>query len=201
MAEKKRNTKRIPDPARRDLIGVYYSQMKLWQGIAFILAVSVAVLLYVTFFRTKHHYFYTSGYEIVKLQETSPKVDAFLNVAMKKMFSVSYLQFDKDVEKMRYYLSPEAFQRIKEGMNSLRGLFMQGKLIWIPSSPEIYTKETKDGVFFTAKLKIREVIVSQQKEGVKTVTVTGKVIAGTPEGDNLFPYRLSDLKIKFGGEL
>lgn len=201
MAKQKKEQKRIPDPARRDLVGVYYSQMKLWQGISYILAISVGILVYVTFFKTKHHYFYTSGYEIVKLQETSPRVDAFLNVALKKMFDISYLQFDKDVEKIRYYLSPDAFQQIKAGMEDLRGLFMRGRLIWIPSSPEVYTKQTKDGVFFTAKLRVREVSVSEQNEGIKTVTVTGKVIAGSPEGDNLFPYRLSNLKIKFGGEL
>ncbi|WP_457628655.1 hypothetical protein [Persephonella sp.] len=201
MAEgkEKKQKKKIPDYARRDIVGVYYSQMKLWQGAFFLSVVVAGILAYALVFKTKHHYFLTDGYQIVRLEETSPRVDLFLQESLKKLFNLSYTDFDQQLVQMKDYLTAETFQQLVKGLSAMKGDFLQVKKIWIPSTPVVYTTQKKDRVIFSATLQIKEVSVSMGKEGILRARVEGEVIKATPEGNNLFPYKMRNIKIKFGG--
>lgn len=196
----KEKEKRIPDYARRDIVGIYYSQMKMWQFVSFILAISTGILVYIVAFKEKYRYFYTDGVSVVEMKETSPKVDAFVSTATKKLFSINYQTFDDDVSGIAYYTDEKTYQKIQEAFVSIKADFINNKKIWIPTNPQVSISETQDGkVIFTAKLPVREIVVKTGTEGTMNAVITGEVITSTPNIQNLYPYRLTNIKISFGG--
>jgi len=201
MAEEKekKQKKKIPDYARRDIVGVYYSQMRLWQGAFFLSVIVAGLLAYALVFKTKHHYFFTDGYQIIRLKETTPRIDLFLQRSIKDMLTISYTNFDEKMEEIKDYLTAKTYDKFKQGAEVLKERFKQNKLVWTPSTPEVYTMQKNDRVIFSARVKIVEVSAKTGKKGERIATVEGEVVPAQPEGNNLFPYRIRNLKIKFGG--
>jgi hypothetical protein len=197
--DKKSNNKnkRIPDYARRDVAGLYYSQMKLWQGIAFILAISTAILAYFSVFKTKYKYFYTDGYSVVQLKEASPKVDAFLSYALKNILNISYMNFDKQMEVLSFFVTQDTYNSILNGFNAIKGDIIARKVIWVPSNPVITLSKSNEGLKFSADLYLSEVSLVDGKEAKRKVNVSGVVISGDPTGENPYPYKIKDMRIEF----
>ena len=195
----KKETKRIPDYARKDVAGIYYSQMKLWQGIAFILAIVSAILVYHSVFQTKYKYFFTDGYQVVALKETNPKVDSFLGIAIKKLFTFSYVDFDKNLSSLKDFLSEDTYNNLYNSLSTLKPTFESEKRIWIPTNPTITVSEKNGKILFSANLTVREVIVSKGIEAEKQVVVAGEIIQSSPSGENLFPFKIKSLKVNFIG--
>jgi hypothetical protein len=199
MSKKTQENKKIPDYARKDIVGVYYSQMKLWQGIAFILGIVSVFLAYHSVFQVKYKYFFTDGYQVVALKEANPKVDSFLNVAVKKLFTFSYLDFDKNLASLKDYLSEETYNLLYNSLSTLKPTFESEKRIWIPTSPTITLSQKNGKILFSADLKVREVIVSRGVEAEKQVVLAGEIVQSEPTGENLFPFKIKSLKVNFIG--
>jgi hypothetical protein len=186
--------KKIPDPARKDVVGVYYSQMKLWQGIAFVLAVAV-VFLSMKVMREKYVYLYSDGLQVVKLSPTSPKTSAFLDKALKEILRISYATFKEDVKNATYYMTKETAKKYASAMNLLKPDFVREKLIFLPKNCDTTIAEVKKKVAFSAVCSVITQSIKSMKGEVKDIKVSGYVVKGSPNKVNLYPFRLSNLKL------
>ncbi len=192
MAEKEK--KKIPDYARVDVVGIYYSQMKIWQVVAVVLAVATAFLSFKVS-KSKYVYLYSDQLQVVKLSPTSPKVEAFLNQAAKAILRISYQTFDRDVKAATAYMTPQTGEKFLSAMSLLKSDFLQNKYIWTPESPQITVTRLNKRIAFVVQCPVIVTSVETGKEAVKNVKIEGFITAGTPNEINLYPYRISDIRL------
>ncbi|MEM4311335.1 MAG: hypothetical protein QXX95_03000 [Nitrososphaerales archaeon] len=190
-ANKEKDRSKFPDYARKDLVGLYYSQMKIWQGLAFILAIAVVGMIYL-YHQKKPLYFYSDKLNIIPLEAVDVRAEGFIYNALRDIFTIRYDNFDTDLGKAYKYMAKETADKFIESYRIMKGEFLEGRVIWVAGVRNIIVDKDNS---FSAIVDIKIINIVMKSEIIKTYEVSGKLEKGEPSKENPFPFVISKIKI------
>lgn len=189
--KKEKDRSKFPDSARKDIVGIYYSQMKIWQGLSFILGIAVVGIIYL-YHQKKPMYFYSDKLTVIPLEVSDVRVEGFIRYSLKELFTIRYDTFDDSLQKAYYFMAQETATKFIESFKLMKGDFLEGRLVWVAGVKDIVVDQQNN---FSATVNIKEVNVVMKSERTFSYEVSGKVEKGEPTAENPFPFLISKIKI------